>query len=95
MEAFNCEATSFNAALDSQHVFLESMLNVESNLHKEQQVQIHNSAKKKTQDQKKHQKTKITNEERGNKARIKTMQNKLQTNQQKREATAKKNRRRK
>ena len=95
MEAYNCEATSFNAALDSQHVFLESMLNVETNLLKEQQVQIHNSAKQKHKTNKKQQKTKITNKERGNKARIKTMQNKLQTNRQKREATAKKNRRRK
>ncbi len=44
MEAYNCEADSFNVALDSQNAFLQSIMNVESELHKEQQVQIHNSA---------------------------------------------------
>ena len=65
MEAYNWEADSFNVALESQHAFLQSMLNVESELHKEQQVQIHISVKKKThKTKKKHKKTKITNGER-------------------------------
>ena len=86
MEAYKLETARFNVAVERRHTYMESMMSVEQGIYTEQQVQIHNSIKLKTQDkQKKHNKNnkKKHMRQEETKARLKAMQNKIQTKQQK------------
>ena len=71
MDDFNTEAVLFNHAVDSRLTFLGYMQSLETGIHTEQRVQIHNSTENNTI-QKKTQKNK--NNQRGNR----TLKNKIQ-----------------
>ena len=93
MEVFNAGADRYNAVAEAQQEILRLLMHVETSILSEHQVEKHNNVKNTTK-HKKHKKTLKNKEERGNKNKNTTMQNKIQTKQQKRKTTAKKQRRR-
>ena len=93
MDVFNDGADRYNAAAEAHQEMLQLFMCIETNILSEQQVEKHNNVKNTTK-HKKHKKTLKNKEERGNKNKNTTMQNKIQTKQQKRKTTAKKQRRR-
>ena len=93
MDVFNAGADRYNAVAEAHQEMLRLLMHVETSILSEQQVEKHNNVKNTTK-HKKHKKTLKNKEERGNKNKNTTMQNKIQTKQQKRKTTAKKQRRR-